>query len=113
MDQEALHREALEALLTVATSPERWPSRSELARDCGFAPSTLSNATSGRRGLSDDAAAALCRVLGIQPEALRIPWRAQPGDLRTEAICDELAETQRLLTRVHRRVKDYERGEAL
>lgn len=87
-----LHREALAALLDEATRPQRWGSRAELARDCGFAPATFTHAINGSRGLSKGALAALTEQTGWTEDVLHVPSLARPGDL----------ETRRLLTALER-----------
>lgn len=110
MDKELLHRPALQAILTLATSEVRWPSRASLASECGFAPATFSHALRGDRGLSDEALDSMSQVMGIDARAaLVLPWVAQPGDLRTEVLSSRLRSVQDELTDLHRAFRDYQR----
>lgn len=111
MTKDVLHRPALEAVLHLATSPNRWRSASQLASDCGFTPSTFSNALSGRRGLSPEARASLCEVLGISPDALTVPWVARPGDLRTSVIERRLLDVSNELADLTHEFRTYQRGD--
>lgn len=79
-----LHREALDALLTVATSPRRHESRTAIAAQAGTHPSTVSNAISGRRPLPDGVGDAIAEILGINVEALWVPIPAAPADWRVQ-----------------------------
>ncbi len=97
--KELLHRPALDALLTLATSDRRWRSRNQIASEASITPSTLSDALSGRqgRGLSDEALASLCDVLGIDRDALVLPVLARSGDIETARL---VAEVKRLREQV-------------
>lgn len=88
--KDLLHRPALAALLDEATTPQKWMSRRELARDCGFAPATFSMALKGERSLSEPALNALLEQTGWPRDALIIPERARPGDLETARLTGEL-----------------------
>lgn len=79
-----LHREALDALLHVATSPRRFDSRSAIVTQARTHPSTVSNAISGRRPLPDGVGEAIADVLGIDAEALWVPLPAAPVDWRVQ-----------------------------
>lgn len=111
MTKQLLHRPALRAILDVATGPRRWRSHAQIATDSGFAPSTLSGALNGHRGLSDETLTALCAELGIDPDALLVPWVARPGDLRSDEIVRQLHATQDALTDLHRAVIAHRNGD--
>lgn len=110
MQKDILHRPALAALLTLATSDERWPSRSKLAADAGIVPSILSDALNPERnrGLSDAAIDSLCGVLpGCTREALILPVMARPGDVETVRL---VAELRALRSDVNYRVDEVARA---
>lgn len=83
-------RAALDALLDEATSPQRWRSRNHLAQECGFSPTALSLAVTGKRDLSDATLDALIDCTGWKREALVVPVVARPGDLETARLLTEL-----------------------
>lgn len=107
-NNDLLHRPALELMLTLATSNQRWPSRAKLAAECGVTPSTFSNALNGSRGLSDEAVTALCEVVpGCTREALLLPVRARSGDVETARL---VAEMKRLQTVTNHGLDDIARA---
>ena len=87
---EPVNPASLDALLTEATSPQRWRSRNHLAAECGFSPTALSLAVTGKRDLSDATLDALIEQTGWRREALVVPVIARPGDLETRRLVAEL-----------------------
>lgn len=103
--RDLLNRDALDALLTVATSERRWASRSQFAASAGVSRATIWNALDGRRGLSDQIQQAICEQLGVPVEAITVPPRARPGDLETVRLLNEIkslrSELNRRLDELH------------
>ena len=115
MTKNLLHVPALNALIAVALSPRQWESANQIASDAGVTPATLSHARSGRRQLSPTVLDSLTKVLAdsvpddkvtaqLFRDALVLPERAKPGDVRVQELIAALHETQDALTRLTRKV---------
>lgn len=89
--QTLISHRTLDALVTEATSPQRWRTRAQLASEWGYSTTTLSLACSGKRPLSDKALDDLLALTGWPGEGgLILPVRARPGDLETVRLTTEL-----------------------
>lgn len=89
MDTFVSHQ-SLDALVAEATSPQRWRTRSQLASEWGYSPTTLSMACAGKRPLSPSALDDLLSLTGWARGAVVLPAVARPGDLETVRLTNEL-----------------------
>lgn len=112
MTKPFLHQPALEALIATATAPRLWTTQADVAADAGISPPTLTYALRGKRGLSRDALDGLSKAFekltgrpaSVFADALELPVKAVPGDVRNAALIKALHDTQNELTRLTRLV---------
>lgn len=102
MNETRVNPPALDALLKMATRPQRYVSLGEIAAAAGVTPQLLSMARQGQRGIGDSLVA-VAGALGVPVEAITVPITVEDEvEMRLDAITKALAAVNREFVHLHR-----------